>query len=373
MKSTLTPRATPISKLADVLLVDDDELLLRALSRLLTARGYTVRTTTDARGSIKDILGGGYDCVVSDISMPGMTGIEMVAVLRSYECQTPVILVTGEPNLESARDAIEYGVAQYLTKPVDGDTLTRAIARAHRPKSDPKREEEFEAALESLYMLYQPIVSLSRRRAVGYEALVRSTIPGFERPHDLLGYAEQSRRIVELGRKIRERCAESIVDLPAHTSLFINLHAEELLDPELYSAKSPLAPHAKRVVLEITERATITGITDVAARMARLRDAGYRIAVDDLGAGYAGLSSVATLEPDFVKLDMSLTRDLDSSSLRSRLVGSLVLACSELQMQLVAEGVETMEDVRALMALRCDLVQGYYYGRPAPSFESVAA
>ena len=88
--------------------------------------------------------------------------------------------------------------------------------------------------------------------------------------------------------------------------LFINLHAMELDDDSLISAAAPLSRHAARVVLEVTERAPLEKIRDVTARVAQLRALGYRIAVDDLGAGYAGLTSFAHLEPEVVKVDMSL-------------------------------------------------------------------
>jgi EAL domain-containing protein (putative c-di-GMP-specific phosphodiesterase class I) len=107
--------------------------------------------------------------------------------------------------------------------------------------------------------------------------------------------------------------------------------------------------------------------------MRRLRSLGYRLAIDDLGAGYAGLSSVATLEPDFVKLDMSLVRDLGGSPIRQSLVTSMVTTCRDNGMRLVAEGVETIHELSKLTELGCDLLQGYHFARPSPGFEKVAA
>jgi EAL domain-containing protein (putative c-di-GMP-specific phosphodiesterase class I) len=107
--------------------------------------------------------------------------------------------------------------------------------------------------------------------------------------------------------------------------------------------------------------------------MRRLRSLGFRLAIDDLGAGYAGLSSIAMLEPDFVKLDMSLTRDLASSPLRQRLVASMVDACRDTGMKLVAEGVETVHELAKLTELGCDLLQGYHFARPSAEFVKVAA
>src|SRR5262249_1405072 len=126
-------------------------------------------------------------------------------------------------------------------------------------------------------------------------------------------------------------------------------------------------------VLEITERGALDEIDDVNKRIVRLREMGFRVAIDDLGAGYAGLSSIAVLEPDFVKLDMSLTRDLAASPLKRRLVSSMVEPGRDLRMCLVAEGVETTAELDVLRSLGCDLLQGYHFARPSPEFVKIAA
>ncbi len=95
------------------------------------------------------------------------------------------------------------------------------------------------------------------------------------------------------------------------------------------------------MVLEITERAALDRIHELQSRVTRLRALGYRIAIDDLGAGYAGLTSFAQLEPEVVKVDMSLVRGIDSSAVKQKLVRSIIALCTELGIQLVAEGIET--------------------------------
>jgi EAL domain-containing protein (putative c-di-GMP-specific phosphodiesterase class I) len=151
--------------------------------------------------------------------------------------------------------------------------------------------------------------------------------------------------------------------------LFVNVHAGELDDFELYSATSPLAAFAKRVVIEITERHSLDTISGIATRIQRLRELGYSVAVDDLGAGYAGLSSFSILEPDYVKLDMSLIRGIDSSKRKESVVRSMLQLCErDLQMQVICEGIETIGECSTLASLGCDLGQGYYFARPAKGF-----
>ncbi len=98
--------------------------------------------------------------------------------------------------------------------------------------------------------------------------------------------------------------------------------------------------------------------------MSQLRELGFRIAVDDLGAGYAGLSSFALLEPDIVKLDMTLVRDVDRSSVKQKLVASMASLCRDMGLLTVAEGVETQAERDTLIHLGCDLLQGFYFARP---------
>jgi EAL domain-containing protein (putative c-di-GMP-specific phosphodiesterase class I) len=131
------------------------------------------------------------------------------------------------------------------------------------------------------------------------------------------------------------------------------------------AAESPLAGVASRVVLEITERASLHAIPDVQHRIASLRRLGFRIALDDLGAGYAGLTSFALLEPDFVKLDMALVRDLHREPTKQTLVRTVVSMCKELGIVVIAEGIEASDERDELARAGCDLMQGYLFARPA--------
>jgi EAL domain-containing protein (putative c-di-GMP-specific phosphodiesterase class I) len=124
------------------------------------------------------------------------------------------------------------------------------------------------------------------------------------------------------------------------------------------------------VVLEITERASLDGVKDPRGRVARLRDMGFRIAVDDLGAGFAGLSTLAHLEPEVVKIDMSLVRNAHESVPKQRIIRSLVRLFDEMGLETVVEGVETAMERDCLLELGCDLCQGYLFGRPAFEFQT---
>ncbi|HMJ13874.1 MAG TPA: EAL domain-containing protein, partial [Polyangiaceae bacterium] len=298
------------------------------------------------------------------------------------------VLVTGLPAVESAVQAVEYGAFRYILKPIDAemlrDTVDRAaqlhrLARMKRQALDllgvgagaadrAGLEASFERAMQGLWIAFQPIVRASDRSVFGYEALLRSGEPSLPGPGHVLEAAERLGELVRLGRAVRHRAAESIGTATRGANLFLNLHPQDLADPELYDPTSPLVGIADRVILEITERASVSSIEDVRARVGRLRELGFRIAVDDLGAGYAGLTSFALLEPELVKLDMTLVRDIDSSPVKQKLVASMTTLCRDMGLLIVAEGIETAAERDTLLELGCDLFQGYLFARPGRAF-----
>jgi len=146
--------------------------------------------------------------------------------------------------------------------------------------------------------------------------------------------------------------------------VFVNIHSLDLADASLLSSDGPLSRCARRVVIEVTERASLEAVPDARARIRTLREMGFRIAVDDLGAGYAGLSSFVALEPEIVKLDIGLVRGADAEPVKQKLIASICGLCRDLGILVVAEGVETASEREILVRLGCDLLQGYLIGRP---------
>jgi EAL domain-containing protein (putative c-di-GMP-specific phosphodiesterase class I) len=197
---------------------------------------------------------------------------------------------------------------------------------------------------------------------------MRSDEPSLIGPHLVLDAAERLDALPRLGRKVRSLAAAAMEHAAPDTTLFLNLHPMDLADETLFDPLSPLTQMASRVVLEVTERAAIEEVDDVERRVSQLRERGFRVAVDDLGAGYAGLASFALLEPEIVKLDVSLLRDIDQSPVKQKLVASMTALCKDMGFLVVAEGIETVAERDCVVALGCDLLQGFLFARPARPF-----
>ncbi len=225
---------------------------------------------------------------------------------------------------------------------------------------------DFERGLHGLWLATQPIVSWSQRATVGWEALLRSRDPRWAGPLAVFSTAEQLERVGDVSRRVRGLAVDIIHRMPPRARLWVNLHPSDLEDDHLYARHSPLSQVAERVVLEINENAQLERYADLKDRIQRLRELGYLIAVDDLGAGYATLRSVAQLVPDIVKVDMNLIRNVDRDPMKGRVIGSLVTLCDQLGVVVIVEGVETPGELSAAIGMGCNLFQGYLFGRAEP-------
>ena len=376
------------AKLGSVLVVDDEPDLIAAYVRALTAAGFTVDKASNGKSAIERVASTRFDAIVSDISMPELDGIGLLRAVRETDWDVPVVLVTGGASLETALQAVEYGALRYLQKPVDMHNLVAVLKHAVRLGKmarlkreavellgDPTKilgdraslEVGFKRALEGLWMAYQPIVQWSQRRTIAYEALLRSTEPTLPHPGAIVDAAQRLNMLPNLGRAIRQHVAGTVAKSPI-PQVFVDLHPSDLNDADLYSPDAPLTRIASKVVLEITERASLDDIPEVQTRIAHLRRLGFRIAVDDVGAGYAGLTSIANLEPEVMKIDMGLVRDIDVSSTKQKLVGAMVSLCAEMNVMVIAEGIETKMERDTLKRLGCDTMQGYFFAKPGKPF-----
>ncbi|TAN44540.1 MAG: GGDEF domain-containing protein [Nitrospirae bacterium] len=225
---------------------------------------------------------------------------------------------------------------------------------------------------------YQPIFSAKSCSAFGYEALLRSrngevldNIP------DLFERAKQAKIIASLDMKCRENAIKEAALLGlsnTQASLFINICPESILDPtHSVGVTDSLAEEwgvaKERIILEITENGAIHNYKLFQETINYYRKAGYRIAIDDFGAGYGGLKMLSMIEPEFVKIDRHFISNIDKAMVKYTLVDSIATACHRMGIKVIAEGVETEDELNIVLDMGIELIQGFLLSRPSASLD----
>jgi EAL domain-containing protein (putative c-di-GMP-specific phosphodiesterase class I) len=343
-----------------VLVVDDDASVLRALGRTLRRRGYDVATASSVASAREQLEGLDVDIVLSDIGLGDGSGHDVASAARLRHPDLPVLFFSGTPALVGGE------LGRCLTKPLDEADLLDAIASA-RPRSadvlGPAPMSELDDALATAHLAVQPVVRWSAGSAVGHELLLRSSHARLGRPERLLAAAAEHGRLVELSRAVRAQAADRIASLPAG-DVYLNLHPAELDDETLFDPKAPLAAHAARVVLDLSERATWDRF-GIEQRVARLRSLGFRIALDDISDGGSGLGLFAVLRPDALKIDGALIHGVRRDPVRRAVVRGLFALGARMGALTIAEGVESEDDLLGVVEAGGDHVAGFLFGRPS--------
>ena len=220
--------------------------------------------------------------------------------------------------------------------------------------------------------VFHPILRLSDKVIIGHEALTRP-VGGvsFDSVEELFAFAETTYLLMDFERLCRRTAIVTAAKVENLGLLFLNASARAVEDPEWAAGgmdeilkTSGFAPHD--VVVEITERVAIVRHDEFQGALRTFKERGYRVAVDDMGAGYASLQSLASIEPDFLKFDVSLVRDIDKSSIKRSLLESLRQLADKIHARVIAEGIERQEEMDTLRTLGIELGQGFLFHRPEP-------
>jgi EAL domain-containing protein (putative c-di-GMP-specific phosphodiesterase class I) len=235
----------------------------------------------------------------------------------------------------------------------------------------------------SFVLRYQPVVELRSGAMVGVEALVRWRHPrrGLVSPADFIHIAEETGLVVPLGSWVLDRALADLAHWREESApgtgvtMSVNVSALQVRDPDflntLVDALSRWNVPAESLVLEITETALLADDERVSTDLAALRELGLRIAIDDFGTGYSSLDYLRRHAIDVLKIDRSFIKGMESSSRQAALVGGIVHLAQALDLQVVAEGVETAAQRDALLRAGAGLAQGYLFATPVPADDIV--
>ncbi|MDH7574094.1 MAG: EAL domain-containing protein, partial [Clostridia bacterium] len=218
--------------------------------------------------------------------------------------------------------------------------------------------------------VYQPIVSLRFGSILGWEALTRGPRDSyFHHPEVLFGFAEKAGLLYPLERVCRRLALENLGELAPSQKLFLNLHPRTISDPNFVRGETikwveAMGLRPQNIVFEITERHRIEDFLLFNRTLEHYRSQGYLVAVDDAGSGFSSLKTVAEVRPDFIKIDRSLIKQIHLDSLKRALLETLTAFAEKIGSAIIAEGIETEEDLTTLVLTGVHFGQGFFLGRP---------
>ena len=364
-----------------MLVIDDDERVLRAIARMLQNLGHEVATAGDGEAGLALARERIFDVAIVDRHMRGLDGLAVLHRLRDVQPMCTRVLLSGVIDLDSTLQAVNDGaVTHVLEKPIGFQSLEAVVDESMRSRQrmfaayqDLQRANGSAGRMRLLTLLasddlglaMQPILRADDLSLWGYEALLRSRDPVLNGPLQVLRAAEEHRLVDRLAKAVAIRAASVLERLSGECRLFVNLHPDELGDPEGISERLELLQrHAGRVIFEITERSSLVDAVGWERSLETILRQGYSIAVDDLGSGYSSLSVLAEIQPRVIKIDMSIVRDIDRTPRKQRLFELLCRFADATDALVVAEGIETAEEAETVKRCGAHLLQGYFFGRP---------
>jgi EAL domain-containing protein (putative c-di-GMP-specific phosphodiesterase class I) len=222
----------------------------------------------------------------------------------------------------------------------------------------------------SLRTVFQPLIDLRNRKVLGYEALTRVAPHQFQTPDLLFKAAHENGNLWSLEQLSRRRALESVPPMDPGMLLFMNIEPDSIHDPDLFSDRfleqvkqAGLSPD--RIVLEMTEHVAVKDFGVLREMLTRLKKVGFRLAMDDVGSGYSGLQAISEVNPDYLKIDMGLVRDLHINPIKRELIATIRRFTDTTGSVMIAEGVERPEELQELVSIGVPCAQGYLFGKPS--------
>jgi EAL domain-containing protein (putative c-di-GMP-specific phosphodiesterase class I) len=375
-----------------ILALDDEPLMLKLLDRVLANLGFTsVATCDNGRAALErvDSPDACPDVILLDLNMPEMDGVEFVRHLVEHRYAGSLVLVSGEDEriqqtTVKLAQAHHIPVLGHLHKPASPDELKALLDKWSPPQSKPQAArkvygaDEVHAAIANGELLnyYQPKVELATGRVVGVETLVRwrHVMDGIVPPAQFISVAEAYGLIDNLTRVVLDSAlaqAGAWQQMGLELRVAINVAMDNLasLDFADYVAGRAAAAGVppQQVVLEVTESQLMRDRRAPLEILTRLRLKRFRLSIDDFGTGHSSLAQLRDIPFDELKIDQSFVHGAwNNATVRAMFDASLGLA-KQLDMEIVAEGVEDRDDWDFLRKTECDIAQGYFIARPMPA------
>jgi EAL domain-containing protein (putative c-di-GMP-specific phosphodiesterase class I)/CheY-like chemotaxis protein len=373
-----------------VLVVDDENQARRLLADLVIGEESLelVGIAKDAQEAVELAMRENPDVALVDARMQGDGGAKTVQGIKRCSPGTRVVVLSAKSDPASVLRMLRAGAEGYALKGAPAAEIVRAlrdaalgrgsvvtdVVRSMVDRLAPFEEEPDPSGQstsrvlrvledEGFGMVFQPIVDLSDGGIAGYEALTRFRDNEQASPEALFTEAEGVGLGLELELATARRALEHLSQFPSSSFLSVNASPRTAASTRFLRLISGCGD---RVVLEITEHAPVPDYLRLNQALSRLRSEGVRVAVDDAGAGFAGLNHVLQLEPEFVKLDIALIRGIDQDETRRAVASALLEVAEAVGSTVVAEGIERERELQALRELGVSLGQGFHLVPPVP-------
>jgi EAL domain-containing protein (putative c-di-GMP-specific phosphodiesterase class I)/DNA-binding response OmpR family regulator len=383
---------------ARIFLVDDDATNGELFASILRRAGYThVSTFADPHLSLDTADRQQPDLIVLDLHMPQLDGVAFLNAIRQRQPSAdfvPILVLTADLTREALTNALRAGANDYIVKPAHSDELLLrvhnllSIRLSHedlkntntalsaelrtRARFDHVRATNHDQKLRTIeriierggpQIVFQPIVALATGATVGVEALSRFGTEPHRTPDQWFADAATVGLGTELEVAAIDAALRRLEDLDPTWIVALNLSPATIFTPEFQDVISDV--DMTRLSFEITEHQPIADYAALSEATGALQARGARICIDDAGAGYASLRHILKLNPDVIKLDITLTRDVDKDPAKRSLAGSLARFATDIGAAITAEGIETQAELDTLRELGIDYGQGFYIARPA--------
>ena len=381
--------AKPIS----IILADDNGEFLDALSSVIQCEHdfQLLGTARDTAGAVRLSTVYAPDIALVDWSMPGGGGVTATAQITRGSPRTKIVALSASSERAVVLKMLSAGASGYVVKTVTAGDLVAALRRtaaggsALSPEITSSVVEELALQLSAdgrgagrtrngtavrssiehsgIRMVFQPIVDVRRGSVTGIEALARFDHEPKRSPEVWFAEAASADLGAELDMAVAEKALAILPELPHTVDLFMNVRPETLFARPF--AELMATASGRSVVLELTEHAPVEDYRRLKNALAPLRERGFRLAVDDVGAGYSSFRHLLNLRPDVLKIDISLCRAIEGDRARQVVAAALASLGRELGAAVVAEGIETRAELDVVRNLGVDCVQGFLLGRPA--------
>lgn len=358
-----------------ILLIDDEADFAETLSARLEMRGYIVSVAHDGKEALEKAKDK-PDLILLDVILPPTTGYAICRTLRkdNKTKYIPIIMLTAKNCPYDRIEGLQVGADDYITKSFDVEELFARIEALFRRGNLLEKTEEDRAVLieelkriirnELVEIVFQPIFYLEPRQLFAYEVLSRGPQnSSLKEPGRLFQCALDYGMLFDLEILCRKKAMAKFCDIDKKCLIFFNT-SPYIIESDRFKDILALYTRPEQVVLEITERVEIKDFAIFCQTISSFKTTGFKISIDDVGSGYSSLGAIAKMDPDFVKIDMTIVRDIDTDPKKQDLVKAIMLLCERSRIIAIGEGIETEDELNTLINLGVEVGQGYFLGQP---------